>query len=60
MKSTYVGCLKDDVNDVQTLVTAMDSDEAMKKAVKKFRTEFGMDFRDEDVEVCVFMKSEID
>ena len=52
MKTTYIGKLKDEVNDVQTLVTAMD--DAMRKVVKKFRTDFAMDFRDEDVVVYYF------
>ena len=56
MKTTYIGKLKDEVNDVQTLVAATGADEAMKKAVKKFRNEFGMDFRDEDVMVSTFME----
>ena len=55
MKSTYVGILEDDVNEIKTLVPAEDEHEARELILNKFRTEFGLDFWDEDVTVCLFI-----
>ena len=55
MKSTYVGILEDDVNEIKTLVSAMDEHEARELILHKFRTEFGLDFDDENVTVCLFI-----
>jgi len=55
MKSTYVGILEDDVNEIKTLVPAEDEYEARELILHKFRTEFGLDFEDENVTVCLFI-----
>lgn len=54
MKSTYIGKLNDEVNDVKTLVSAMDEEDAKVLVLKKFRGEFDLDFCDDDVEVFPF------
>ena len=54
MKSTYVGILEDDVNEIKTLVPAEDEHEARGLILYKFRTEFGLDFDDKNVVVCRF------
>lgn len=45
---------------MKTLVTVMDEAEARELELHKFRTEFGLDFEDEDVEIYPFMALDID
>ena len=50
----YIGILQDDENDIKTMVSAINLEEARTLVVDKFRIEFELDFDENDVVVCRF------
>jgi len=52
----YVGKIKNNQYDVQTLVNAENQDEAMKLVLEKFKDDLGKYFTEDDVEVALFFQ----
>lgn len=56
---TYVGMSRNAMGEFKTLVLAQNDEEARRKVNNKFRSWWGSDYREEDVQICAFADSRL-